>query len=349
MKEAFLYSSIGDRVKCTACSRYCILKDGQAGFCGVRKNIGGKLYLLAYGRAAALAVDPIEKKPLYHYLPGARVLSLSTSGCSWSCKYCQNYDISQRREITGEYLSPEEVVKLAMDSGSDGISYTYNEPSIFAEYARDIGILAKKHNLFSTYVTNGYESAEAVPYLREFLDAISVDFKGNGNDLFGRKYIGIVSYAPVFETLKRMKQAGIYTEITDLVVPAAGLGDNLDDARTLSRWIRDNLGPETPLHFTRFHPDYMMMDVPMTPVDSLEKHHEIAKEEGLKFVYIGNVPGHPLENTYCPNCGLELIRRYGFEIIRYDVTKEGRCPHCGEDIRIIIKRDRGKKILSMPQ
>jgi pyruvate formate lyase activating enzyme len=340
MKEAFLYSADKGRIRCTACSRYCLLGEGQTGFCGIRKNIGGHLFLLSYGRAAAVAVDPIEKKPLYHYLPGGRVLSLATSGCSWACKYCQNYDISQRREITGDYLEPEDVVSMALQSGSDGISYTYNEPSIFAEYAHDIGILAKKRGLFSTFVSNGYESSESISYLREFLDAISIDFKGNGNDIFGRKYIGIMSYAPVFETLKRLKAAGIYTEITDLVVPVKGVGDNPDDARNLAVWIRENLGKDVPLHFTRFHPDYLMMDVPATPIETLERHHSIAKEEGLKFVYIGNVPGHPLENTYCPNCGKELVKRFGFHITSYKITEDGRCPFCGEDMHIIVKGKR---------
>ncbi|MCW6159363.1 MAG: AmmeMemoRadiSam system radical SAM enzyme [Thermoplasmatales archaeon] len=338
MKEAYLYSNVQGKVRCTACNRYCLLGEGQTGFCGIRKNIGGRLFLLSYGRAASLAIDPIEKKPLYHYLPGGRVLSLSSSGCNWSCSYCQNYEISQRKEIMGEYLTPEDIVKIAMNSGADGISYTYNEPTIFAEYAHDIGVVARKRGLFSTYVSNGYESAESIPYLAEFLDAISIDFKGNGNDMFGRKYIGILSYTPVFDTLKRLKNAGIYTEVTDLVVPVNGLGDNQEDARTLSRWIMDNLGPDTPLHFTRFHPDYRMRDVPPTPVETLERHHAIAKEEGLKFVYIGNVPGHPLENTYCPNCGNELVRRYEFRIKKYKITPEGRCPFCGQDMHIVMKR-----------
>ena len=346
MKEAFLYSTEKGKVRCTACSRYCLLGDGQTGFCGIRKNIGGHLFLLSYGRAAAVAVDPIEKKPLYHYLPGGRVLSLATSGCSWACKYCQNYDISQRREITGEYLEPEDVVKLAIQSGSDGISYTYNEPSIFAEYAHDIGMLAKKRGLFSTFVSNGYESSESIPYLKEFLDAISIDFKGNGNDIFGRKYIGIMSYAPVFDTLKRLKSAGIYTEITDLVVPVKGVGDNPDDARNLAVWIRENLGTDVPLHFTRFHPDYLMNNVPATPIETLERHHSIAKEEGLKFVYIGNVPGHPLENTYCPNCGQELVKRFGFQITSYRITEDGRCPFCGEDMHIIVKGKRERNTIT---
>jgi len=344
MKEAVLYSKEGDRIRCTACARYCLLKEGQTGFCGIRKNIGSTLYLLSYGRVAAMAMDPIEKKPLYHFLPGGRVLSISTSGCNWMCKYCQNYDISQRREVTGDYFTPEEVVKLAVESGADGISYTYNEPTIFAEYAHDIGVIAKKSGLFSTFVSNGYISRESIDYLKGFLDAITVDFKGNGNDEFGRKYIGIGSYGPVFDALKLLRERGIYIEITDLVVPVKGVGDSLDDARRLSRWIRDNLGENTPVHFTRFHPDYLMRNIPPTPVETLERHHSVAKEEGLRFVYIGNVPGHPLENTYCPNCGRELIRRYGFSIIEYRVDDDGKCPYCGEDIHILMKRGKAPAV-----
>jgi pyruvate formate lyase activating enzyme len=344
MKEAVLYSKEGDRIRCTACARYCLLKEGQTGFCGIRKNIGSKLYLLSYGRVAAMAMDPIEKKPLYHFLPGGRVLSISTSGCNWMCKYCQNYDISQRREVAGDYFTPEEVVKLAVESGADGISYTYNEPTIFAEYAHDIGVIAKKSGLFSTFVSNGYISREGIDYLKGFLDAITVDFKGNGNDEFGRKYIGIGSYGPVFDALKLLRERGIYIEITDLVVPVKAVGDSLDDARRLSRWIRDNLGENTPVHFTRFHPDYLMRNIPPTPVETLEKHHSVAKEEGLRFVYIGNVPGHPLENTYCPNCGRELIRRYGFSIIEYRVDDDGKCPYCGEDIHILMKRGKAPAV-----
>lgn len=340
MKEAVLYADEGNRMRCTACARYCLLKDEQVGFCGIRKNVGGRLYLLSYGRVTAMAVDPIEKKPLFHFLPGGRVLSLSTSGCNWMCKYCQNYDISQRREVVGDYFGPEEVVNMALRSKSDGISYTYNEPTIFAEYAHDIGITAAKNGLFSTFVSNGYLSKESVKYIGEFVDAISIDFKGNGNDAFGRKYIGILSYGPVFEALKELRRTGIYIEITDLVVPVNGLGNNLDDARTLARWIKNNLGGDTPLHFTRFHPDYLMRDVPATPIDTLEKHYAIAKEEGLKFVYIGNIPGHPLENTYCPNCGIELIKRNGFRITKSNIDNKGRCLKCGEDIHIVRSRER---------
>ncbi|MEM0129952.1 MAG: AmmeMemoRadiSam system radical SAM enzyme [Thermoplasmatales archaeon] len=347
MKEASLYVPEKGRIRCTACSRYCLLGEGQTGFCGIRKNINGKLFLLSYGKAAAVAIDPIEKKPLYHFMPGGRVLSLSTSGCNWMCKYCQNYDISQRREIYGEELSPEEAVNIAERAGADGISYTYNEPTIFAEYAHDIGVLGKESNLFSTFVSNGYLTEESVRYVSTFLDAITVDFKGNGSDEFARKFIGILNYSPVFESLKALKSAGIYIEITDLVVPVKGVGDNLDDAFSLARWIRDNIGEDTPLHFTRFHPDYLMRDYPATPVSTLEKHYEAAKEAGLNFVYIGNVPGHTYDNTYCPNCGHELISRYGFSILKYDVDANGRCPYCGRDIRIVRKGRISKKLIYM--
>ncbi|MGC8645274.1 MAG: AmmeMemoRadiSam system radical SAM enzyme [Thermoplasmata archaeon] len=347
MKEATLYSQAYGKVRCTACCRYCLLGEGQTGFCGIRKNIGGKLYLLAYGKAAAVALDPIEKKPLYHYMPGASVLSLSTSGCNWMCKYCQNYDISQRREIYGEDLSPEDVVEIAERSDADGISYTYNEPTIFAEYAHDIGVLARERGFFSTFVSNGYLTKESVDYVSTFLDAITVDFKGNGNDGFARKFIGIMSYEPVFQSLRELKRKGIYIEITDLVVPVKGVGDDLEDALHLATWVRDNLGADTPVHFTRFHPDYLMRDYPPTPVATLERHYETAKEAGLNFVYLGNVPGHPYENTYCPNCGKELVRRFGFSILRYDIGEDGRCPYCGRDMRIVRKGNRRKKRINI--
>jgi pyruvate formate lyase activating enzyme len=348
MKEATLYTNLSGKVRCTACSRYCLLGEGQIGFCGIRKNIGGRLYLLAYGKAAAVALDPIEKKPLFHYMPGAKVLSISTSGCNWMCKYCQNYDISQRREIYGEDLSPEDVSSLAEKYGADGISYTYNEPTIFAEYAHDIAVIAREMGIFSTFVSNGYLTAESVDYISSFLDAITVDFKGNGNDNFARKFIGIMSYGPVFESLKELRRRGIHIEITDLVVPVNGLGDNTEDALHLASWIRDNLGEDTPLHFTRFHPDYLMRDYPPTPVSTLERHYETARNAGLNFVYIGNVPGHPFENTYCPNCGRELVRRFGFSILRYDIGKDGRCPYCGRDMKIVRSpKHLGKKLINM--
>jgi pyruvate formate lyase activating enzyme len=334
MRKALLYRDLGNRrVECTACARKCKLSPGQIGFCGVRGNRDGELYLLNYGKIITAHVDPIEKKPLSHFHPGSMVLSIATTGCSWACMYCQNFDISQRRVVEGFEVTPEEVVDLAVKAGAQGVTYTYNEPSIFAEFAHDVGVEAHRRGLFNTFVSNGYLTDEAIDLLSKFLDAITVDFKGNGDDAFARKFILIPSYEPVFNALLELKRKGIYIEVTDLVIPK--VGDDLEKARRLVRWIHDNLGPETPLHFLRFHPDYLMMDYPWTPIETLEKHIELAKREGMKYVYIGNVPGHPYEHTYCPSCGNIVIERYGFEIISWRLTKDNRCKFCGEKIPIV--------------
>ena len=334
MKQAELYRKLDDkRVECLACARRCKLAPGQIGFCGVRGNKEGELYLLVYGKVIAMHVDPIEKKPLSHFHPGSMVLSIATTGCSWACMYCQNFDISQRRVVEGFEVSPEEIVDIALKVGAQGITYTYNEPSIFAEFAHDVGVIAHKKGLFNNFVSNGYLTDEAVDYLSKFLDAITVDFKGNADDAFARKFILIPSYKPVFDALLELKRKKIHIEITDLVIPK--VGDDLEKARRLVKWIHDNLGPETPIHFLRFHPDYKMMDYPWTPIETLEKHIKIAREEGMKYVYIGNVPGHPDEHTYCPKCGNIVIERYGFEIVSWKLTKDNRCKFCGEKIPIV--------------
>jgi len=334
MRKAVLYHKLdNNRVVCTACARGCRLSPGQIGFCGVRGNKDGDLYLLVYGVLIAVNVDPIEKKPLMHFHPGSKVLSIATTGCDWACAYCQNYDISQRRIVEGFRFEPEDLIKIALDTGSDGITYTYNEPTIFIEYAHDVGVLAHKHGLFNTFVSNGYMTDEAVDYASKFLDAITVDFKGNGDNKFARRFILIPSYEPVFNALLELKRKKIFIEITDLVVPK--VGDDLNMAKKLSRWIIENLGPETPVHFLRFHPDYKMLDYPPTPVETLEKHVRIAREEGLQYVYIGNVPGHPMENTYCPRCGKPVIVRYGFEILEWNLDEENKCRFCGYKINII--------------
>ncbi len=334
MKQAELYRELDNqRVECLACARRCRLAPGQIGFCGVRGNKDGKLYLLVYGKVIAMHVDPIEKKPLSHFHPGSMVLSIATTGCSWACMYCQNFDISQRRVVEGFEVSPEEVVDIALKVGAHGITYTYNEPSIFSEFAHDIGVVAHRRGLFNSFVSNGYLTDETVDYLSRFLDAITVDFKGNADDAFARRFILIPSYEPVFNALLELKRKKIHIEITDLVIPR--VGDDIEKARKLVRWIRDNLGPETPLHFLRFHPDYKMMDYPWTPIETLEKHIKIAREEGMKYVYIGNVPGHPDEHTRCPRCGNIVIERYGFEIISWRLTKDNRCKFCGERIPIV--------------
>jgi pyruvate formate lyase activating enzyme len=334
LKEAELYvpASAG-KIKCVACARHCQLGEGQIGLCGIRQNIGGKLQLLAYGKLFTGHIDPIEKKPVSHYMPGSRIFSVATSGCSWLCSYCQNYDISQRRKIEGFDIEPQEVPRLALAQACHGIAYTYNEPSIFIEFAKDIGLEAHKKNLFNIFVSNGYDTPESVAMMSQFLDCITVDFKGSGEKSFVRKYIGIPDSKPVFDTLLEIKRkTKIHVEITDLIVPK--VGEDLESARRLCRFVYDNFGPDVPIHFLRFHPDYKMMEFPDTPVRTLERHHSVAKEEGLNYAYIGNVPGHTLEHTYCPGCKKVVVQRYGFEITGWFLDEKNNCQFCSYPIAI---------------
>jgi len=333
VKEAVLYEKLpNERVRCTACARYCNIPKGLIGLCGIRGNIDGKLYLFVYGKIIASHIDPIEKKPLMHFYPGSKVLSIATTGCNWMCQYCQNYDISQRRKVEGIDVTPEEVVKMALKTGCEGITYTYNEPTIFIEFAHDVGVLAHKHGLFNNFVSNGYMTPEAIKMLANFLDAITVDFKGSGEKKFMQKYIIVPGPEPIYESLLELKKLNIHIEITDLIIPE--IGDNLEEARKLCKWIYENLGPDTPIHFLRFHPDYKLLHLPHTPIKTLEKHCQIAKEEGLRYVYIGNVPGHPLENTYCPECNNVVIERFGFDITGWYLDENNRCKYCGYQIPI---------------
>jgi pyruvate formate lyase activating enzyme len=334
MKQVSLFKQAEEgRIKCTACARYCQLSEGQTGFCGIRKNIDGKLSLLNYGKVITAHIDPIEKKPVTHYMPGTRIFSIGTTGCNFMCKYCINYDISQRREVAGRSISPMQLANLAFENDCQGVAFTYNEPQIFLEFARDVGVEAHKRGLFNIFVSNGYGTPEGVRMMKEFLDCITVDFKGNGNRDFVRKFIGIPDTKPIFETLSMIKNlTNIHIEITDLVVPR--VGDNLDDARRLAKWIFDNLGPDTPIHFLRFFPMYKMLDFPETPVETLEAHWSVAKSEGLNYVYVGNVPGHSLEHTYCPACKKVVVQRFGTEVTGWNLVKNNRCAFCSEKIAI---------------
>ena len=336
-KEAILYEKIpDDKVRCTACARYCEIGKGQIGLCGVRGNENGKLELFVYGKVISGHVDPIEKKPVTHYRPGASIYSIATTGCNWLCKYCQNYDISQRRKIEGTEMTPEQVVDQALRYGADGIAYTYNQPSIFIEFARDCGIIARKKGLFNIFVSNGYDTPQTVKMMDEFLDCITVDFKGNAEPNFTRKYIGVPDPKPIFDTLKEIRdKTKIHVEITDLIVPK--VGDNLEYATKLCKFIYNEFGSEMPIHFLRFHPDYKMMDFESTPIKTLEKHYEIAKKEGLEYVYLGNVPGHPLEHTYCSQCNNIVVKRYGFDIQGWNMDENNNCKFCGNKIPITGK------------
>jgi pyruvate formate lyase activating enzyme len=341
-KEAELFLKLPNgRIKCTACARYCEIPEGKDGLCGIRGVANGRLQLYAYGRIIAGHIDPIEKKPVTHYMPGSSIYSIATTGCNWLCKYCQNYDISQRRKIEGTEMTPKLIVNTAINHEVHGIAYTYNEPSIFIEFAKDCGIEAHKKGLFNIFVSNGYDTPQSIDMMSKFLDCITVDFKGSGEEKFVRQYIGIPNSKPVFESIKQIKETtNIHIEITDLIVPQ--VGDNLEAARKLCKFIYNELGPDTPIHFLRFHPDYKMMEFESTPIDILEKHYVIAKEEGLRFAYLGNVPGHSLENTYCPECNNIVVKRYGFNILSWNLDSDNCCNQCKYAIPI-----KGKPVESL--
>src|SRR5213594_2852315 len=331
-----------NKIMCTACARYCKIGEGQVGLCGIRGVHQGKLWLYVYGRIITGHVDPIEKKPVSHYRPGSKIFSIATTGCNWLCRYCQNSDISQRRKVEGIEVEPQDVVRMTLEQGCQGLAYTYNQPTIFIEFARDIGMMARRAGLLNIFVSNGYDTPETVAEMPKFLDCVTVDFKGSGETNFVRKYINIPNAEPIFQTLLDTRDTKkIHIEITDLIVPQ--VGDDLGAARKLSKWVYDNLGPDTPIHFLRFHPDYKMMEFPWTPVETLEKHCAVAKEEGLRYVYIGNVSGHPLENTYCPGCGAIAIKRYGFDITGWYLDKDNKCNKCGYRLAIFGRLERTAK------
>ena len=334
MKEAMLYEAVGEgRVRCNLCSRRCIIPPGSTGFCRVRKNIDGKLYSLVYDKVCSMAVDPIMKKPLYHFHPGSSVLSLATVGCNFRCRFCDNWVISQERDISGRELPPQRIVDTALEYGCEGISYTYTEPTIFFELTYDTAKLARDKGLFNTYVTNGYMTVEAIECIAPYLNAATVDFKGGGNPDFYQKYMSVPSVDPVYEALEAMKKHGIHIEVTNLMVTR--YGDSLEDLRKLARWICENLGEDTVFHILRFHPDYQMLDVPSTPIKAMEEAYRVAKEEGLNYIYLGNVPGHPYEDTYCPKCGSKIIDRFSFEIVSWRLKPGNLCPECGYKIAIV--------------
>jgi pyruvate formate lyase activating enzyme len=320
------------KVKCNLCARKCIINDSGTGFCLVRKNEGGTLFSLVYAKAISACIDPIEKKPLSHFNPGASVMSIATVGCNFRCQFCDNWMISQEKKIAGEYFPPEEVVKTARDNGCLGISYTYTEPTIFFEYAYDTARLARQVGFFNTFVTNGYMTPEAVKTIAPYLDAATVDFKGGGDPDFYKSFSSVPSVEPIYEALKEMKRNDVHLEITNLVVPK--IGDSIDRVRELAVWVRDNIGRDTPFHLLRFHPDYQLTTIVATPIESLERAYAAAKSEGLNYVYIGNVPGHPSESTYCPNCNELLVKRFSFEVVKWNLARDMRCPVCGQQIPI---------------
>jgi len=337
MKEAMLYhKQQDDHVECALCAHRCRIGPGKRGICGVRENRGGVLYSLVYGKAISAAVDPIEKKPLYHYLPGSMAFSIATVGCNFTCKFCQNADISQApREQPGwerwsKELPPEEVVRRARRSGCRAIAYTYTEPTVFFEYAYDCAVLASREGIANVFVSNGYMTAEALDAIDGHLHAANIDLKGS--DAFYRKLCGARAQ-PVMDAIARMHDMGVWTEVTTLVIP----GHN-DDDRTLYEIAEFlvSVDPDIPWHISRFGPRYKLLDAPSTPVATLHRAAEIGYQAGLRYVYAGNVPGDRYEHTRCPECGTICIHRYGYMI--RNLLDDGRCPHCGYKLAVVTSR-----------
>jgi pyruvate formate lyase activating enzyme len=328
--EALLYEKKDDaKVQCRLCSHRCVISSGSRGICGVRENIGGRLDTLVYDKVIALHVDPIEKKPLFHFLPGTLCFSLGTVGCNFKCRFCQNADIAQmpsdhNGRIIGDVVSPEEIVSGAVKSGCRSIAYTYTEPTVFFELAYETARLAQKRDLKNIFVTNGYMTAEALEMIGPFLDAANVDLKAFSDDFY-KKQCG-ARLAPVLDTLRLMKKTGVFVEITTLLIP--GLNDDPSELAELAGFIRDDIGDDTPWHVSRFHPTYRLLDRPPTPQATLAGARDIGLRAGLKYVYTGNIPGDNGENTFCPGCGRILIGRRGFAIIKKTI-RDDRCPDCG--------------------
>jgi pyruvate formate lyase activating enzyme len=314
------------KIQCQLCPRECIVPRGGRGFCGVRENREGKYYSLVYGNPCAVHVDPVEKKPFYHLLPASTSFSIATAGCNFRCKFCQNWEISQvAPDDTFNYdLPPDGVVDLAKKAGSRSIAYTYVEPTIFYEYMLDTAKLARKEGLLNVYHSNGFINPGPLKELCKFLDGANVDLKGFTEDYYGGMSQGRL--APVLGTLKTLKTAGVHVEITNLVIPTQN--DDPETVRKMCTWIKDELGPDTPVHFSRFYPLYKLRTLPPTPVPTLERNRKIATEVGLEYSYIGNVPGHEGEQTYCPGCKKLLIFRQGYSLGEINLNK-GKCKFCG--------------------
>jgi len=323
----------GQKVRCRLCPHFCVIPLGGLGHCRSRANEDGNLFTLIYGSVTSMAIDPIEKKPLYHFLPGSDSFSIGTAGCNLSCRHCQNWTISQVRvdEIQHQDMTPERIVELAKKYKCPSISYTYSEPSIWFEFIYDVAKLAHKEGIYNVYVTNGYMNLEAWEEIGPYLAAANVDVKAFTDDFYKRVCLA-PGVKPVLETCEWMIKNKIHLETTYLIIP--GENDGLEEIRKFCRWEVEKLGPDVPTHFSRFYPLYKLNDHEETPMKTLEAALRIAKEEGLHHVYIGNVPGHEGDNTRCPKCDKMLIERSGFDILRYDI-KNHKCPDCGAEIKIL--------------
>lgn len=331
MKEAMLYEKLADKkVRCKLCAHHCLISEGRRGICGVRENREGKLYTLVYGKVVAKYTDPIEKKPLYHFYPRSLIFSIATVGCNFRCLFCQNADISQMPREEGRILgwesTPEEMVAEAIAQGAISIAYTYTEPTIFFELAYETAKLATAKGLKNVFVSNGYMSKEALETIKPYLHAANIDLKS-----FREKYYKEICGAklqPVLDTISNMVRMGIWVELTTLLIPT--LNDSEEELRDIARWIYQ-LNPNIPWHISRFYPTYRLTHLPPTEVEMVRRARAIGLEEGLRYVYTGNIPGDEGENTYCHHCGALIIGRYGYTTTAYNI-KDGRCANCGTKI-----------------
>jgi len=341
-KQVYLYKKLEkNNVQCQTCAHYCLIPQLGRGICAVRRNIDGKLYAFNYGKAVAVSIDPIEKKPFFHFLPGSYSLSMAAVGCNFRCLNCQNWDIAQEYkgnlaaggEVPGEDLEPEQIVNAALKSKLPSISYTYTEPTIFLEYALDTMKLAKKNGLKNAFVSNGFMSPETAKLVIPYLDAINIDIKGFSEDVYG-KLCG-AKLKPVLDTARLMKKSGVWVEITTLIIPT--FSDSVKTLKDIAGFIKKELGAETPWHISRFSSSisWQLHHLPDTPLETLREAYEIGKKAGLKYVYTGNAPGMPSEDTFCPKCNALVIDRTGFMVYRHD--KEGKCLKCGQDLNLILK------------
>ncbi len=329
LKEAMFYERLdGNKIQCNICFRRCIVPPGGRGFCRVRENRDGRYYSLVYSSPSAVHVDPIEKEPQLHMLPGSEILCLGTAGCNFRCRHCHNWHLSQARpeDLDTYHLLPEDVIELAIQKDIPTISFTYNEPTVFYEYVYDIAVLAKKKGLRILWHSNGSMNPEPLRTLLKYTDAVTIDLKGFTKKAYQNSSAEL---KPVLKTLKIIKQEGRWLEIVNLVIPT--INDNPDDIKRMCEWIKENLGEEVPLHFSRFFPNYKLLHLPPTPIETLKDAYKIAKDTGLHYVTIGNVPGHKYNSTFCPKCKRRLIHRVHFQVLENNVV-EGRCGFCNHKI-----------------
>jgi len=330
VREARYYKKLdGLRVECELCPRKCQVADKERGYCGVRENRGGDYKTLVYSRVVALHIDPIEKKPLAHFRPGSQALSLATAGCNIECRFCQNWNISQFRpeQVNASTITPKGMVDIAAERKVPIIAYTYSEPVVFYEYMADVAAEGKRRGVESVMISNGYIQPQPLRDLLPLMDAVKIDLKAFTEKFYVESCSGKLQ--PVLDTLKILAEVGKWFEIVVLIIPT--LNDDPGEVREMARWIHGELGPDVPVHFSRFHPTYKIKNLPPTPISTLERCQAIAAEEGMHYAYCGNVPGHPTESTYCPACGKAVIKRYGYTILENNIA-DGKCRFCKREI-----------------